>query len=161
MEFAGHEYWSGFSFPSPRDLPDPGIEPGSPALPADSLPSEPPGKPNLREIWPSFLHFFSCLSSFLDFCYIHVWPLNFVTQVTKALSFSKSFFLLYLAFIVSIIYGFKFPDLPSHVLNYYYPHFSFQILYFSALECLFSPFTHLNFTLHCVHVFIQTLQYLC
>ena len=32
-------------FPSPRDLPDPGIEPRSPALQADALPSEPPGKP--------------------------------------------------------------------------------------------------------------------
>ena len=41
------EYWSGLPFPSPGDLPDPGIEPGStpgsPALQADSLPSEPPG----------------------------------------------------------------------------------------------------------------------
>ena len=38
------EYWSGLSFPSPGDLPNPGIEPGSPALQADILPSEPPGK---------------------------------------------------------------------------------------------------------------------
>ena len=45
MEFSGQEYWSGLPFPSPGDLPDPGIEPGSPALQADSLPSEPPGKP--------------------------------------------------------------------------------------------------------------------
>ena len=37
------KYWSGFTFPSPWDLPDPGIEPGPPALQADSLPSEPPG----------------------------------------------------------------------------------------------------------------------
>ena len=36
-EFSRQEYWSGFSFPSPGDLPDPGIEPGSPALQADSL----------------------------------------------------------------------------------------------------------------------------
>ena len=36
----------GFPFPSPGDLPDPGIEPGSPALQEDALPSEPPGKPN-------------------------------------------------------------------------------------------------------------------
>ena len=39
------EYWSGQPIPSPGDLPDLGIEPGSPALPADSLPAEPPGKP--------------------------------------------------------------------------------------------------------------------
>ena len=41
MEFSRQEYWSGLPFPSPGDLPDPGIEPGSPALQADSLPSEP------------------------------------------------------------------------------------------------------------------------
>ena len=39
------EYWSGLPFPSPGDLPDPEIEPESPTLQADSLPSEPPGKP--------------------------------------------------------------------------------------------------------------------
>ena len=43
MEFSRQEYWSGLPFPSPGDLPDPGIEPGSPALQADALPSEPPG----------------------------------------------------------------------------------------------------------------------
>ena len=41
------EYWSGLPFPSPEHLPDPGIEPGSPALQADSSPSEPPGKPRV------------------------------------------------------------------------------------------------------------------
>ena len=41
MEFPRQEYWSGLSFPSPGDLLNPGIEPGSPALQADSLPSEP------------------------------------------------------------------------------------------------------------------------
>ena len=44
MGFSRQEYWSGLPFPSPGDLPDPGIEPGSPALQADTLPSEPPGK---------------------------------------------------------------------------------------------------------------------
>ena len=37
--------WSGLPFPSPGDLPEPGIKPGSPALQADSLPFEPPGNP--------------------------------------------------------------------------------------------------------------------
>ena len=37
MEFSKQEYWSGLSFPSPGDLPDPGIKPGSPTLQADSL----------------------------------------------------------------------------------------------------------------------------
>ena len=45
MEFSRQEYWSGLPFPSPGDLPKPGIKPGTPALPADSLMSEPPGKP--------------------------------------------------------------------------------------------------------------------
>ena len=42
--FSRQEYWSGLPFPSPGDPPDPGIEPGFPALEADALPSEPPGK---------------------------------------------------------------------------------------------------------------------
>ena len=50
------EYWSGLPFPSPGDLPDPGIEPGFPALEADSLTSEPPGKPT------------SCISCKLNPC---------------------------------------------------------------------------------------------
>ena len=45
MEFSRQEYCSGLPFPFPGDLPDPGIESGSPALQADSLQSEPPGKP--------------------------------------------------------------------------------------------------------------------
>ena len=48
MEFSRHEYyWSGLPCPSPGDLPDLGIKPRSPELEADSLLSEPPGKPNL------------------------------------------------------------------------------------------------------------------
>ena len=43
MEFSRQEYWSGLPFPSPGDLLNPGIEPGSPALRAGDLPSEPPG----------------------------------------------------------------------------------------------------------------------
>ena len=43
MGFSRQEYWSGLTFPSPGDLPDPGIEPRSPALQADSLPCKPPG----------------------------------------------------------------------------------------------------------------------
>ena len=46
IEFSRQEYWSGLLFPSPGSLPDPGIEPGSPALQADSLLPELPGKPH-------------------------------------------------------------------------------------------------------------------
>ena len=45
MEFSRQEYWSELPCPPPGELPDPGIEPRSPALQADSLPSETPGKP--------------------------------------------------------------------------------------------------------------------
>ena len=44
MGFSRQEYWSGLPFPSPEDLPDPGMDPGSSALYADALPSEPRGK---------------------------------------------------------------------------------------------------------------------
>ena len=44
MGFFRQEYWSGLLFPPPGDLSDPGIEPKSPALQVDSLPSEQPGK---------------------------------------------------------------------------------------------------------------------
>ena len=47
MEFSRQEYWNGLLFPFPGELPDPGIEPRSPALQVDSLPSESPGKPLL------------------------------------------------------------------------------------------------------------------
>ena len=45
MGFSMQEYWSGLSFSPPGDLPNPGIQLRSPALQADSLLSEPPGKP--------------------------------------------------------------------------------------------------------------------
>ena len=45
MEFSRQENWNGLTFPPPGDLPDPGIEPVSPALQADSLRPELPGKP--------------------------------------------------------------------------------------------------------------------
>ena len=49
LEFSQQESWSGLPFPSPGDLPEPEIEPGSTALQADSLPSEPPGKLTQRD----------------------------------------------------------------------------------------------------------------
>ena len=55
MEFSRQEYWSGWSFPSLRDLPSPGTEPGSAALQADSLPSE----PGIRLAYSYLLNLFS------------------------------------------------------------------------------------------------------
>ena len=56
MGFSRQECWSGFPFPSPGDLPDPGIEPGSPTLQADALPSEPPGKQYCNTFNKDFLN---------------------------------------------------------------------------------------------------------
>ena len=50
LRFSRQAYWSGLPFPTLGNLPDSGIEPGSPALQADSLPSEPPGKPYKVEV---------------------------------------------------------------------------------------------------------------
>ena len=50
LGFSGQEYWSGLPCPLPGDLPDPGTERRSPALQADSLPSEPPGKPSVGSL---------------------------------------------------------------------------------------------------------------
>ena len=55
MEFSRQEYWSGLPCPLQGDLPNPGIKPRSLALQADSLPSEPPGKPVLNVLNDCFL----------------------------------------------------------------------------------------------------------
>ena len=56
MVFPRQEYWSGLPFPSPGDLPDAGIQPTFPAFQADSLPSEPLGKPLKLGIEKSLLN---------------------------------------------------------------------------------------------------------
>ena len=58
MEFSRQEYWSGLPFPSPGDLPNPGIESRSPSLQADALPSEPQGKPDVTITRPQNVTFF-------------------------------------------------------------------------------------------------------
>ena len=62
MGFLRQEYWSGFPLPSLGHLPDPGIKPGSPALQADSLPLELPGKPIRRIYFPLYCHVLSVLT---------------------------------------------------------------------------------------------------
>ena len=61
MGFSRQEYWSGWPFPSPGDLPNPGIEPRSPTLQADALTSEPP-KVVINHS-PSFIGFSSALNT--------------------------------------------------------------------------------------------------
>ena len=72
MGFSRQEYWSGLPFLSPEDLPNPGIEPGSPALEADALPSEPPGTPYWplsAGQWRTDLHY--CVSAIIDRLWSH------------------------------------------------------------------------------------------
>ena len=57
MGFSRQEYWSGLPFPSSGDLPNPGTEPMSPALQANSLPTELLGKPKERKTLPIFFSF--------------------------------------------------------------------------------------------------------
>ena len=78
MEFSRQEYWSELPFPSPGDLPHPGIEPGSPVLQAGSLPFETPGKLNSFECYsqidcflPSICIGISFLLRFLMTGYVH------------------------------------------------------------------------------------------
>ena len=58
--------------PSPEDLPEPGIEPGCPALQADSLPSEPPGKPQIKLVYTLLLSY--TFMSFMFICLIYQLP---------------------------------------------------------------------------------------
>ena len=67
MGFSRQEYWSGLPFPSPGDLSNPGIEPGSPALEADTLTSEPPGKPKRGGV---FTKWFSSWVTSLSSCLV-------------------------------------------------------------------------------------------
>ena len=71
MGFSRQEYWSGLPFPSPGDLTDPGIEPRSPALQADSLLSEPPGKSSIYVLTNFFLHALPLASISLFSCWNH------------------------------------------------------------------------------------------
>ena len=68
MGFSRQEYRSGLPFPSPGDLPNTGIGPGSPALQADALPSEPPGKPSEEA---KVDQFYEDLEDFLELAHTH------------------------------------------------------------------------------------------
>ena len=71
MGFSRHEYWSGLPLPSPGDLLDPGIKPGSPSLQEDSLLSESPGKSGQRVQTTSYK-----ISKFWDVMYSMVIIVN-------------------------------------------------------------------------------------
>ena len=79
MGFSRQEYWSGLPFPSIGDLPDPGIEPGSPTLQVDALTSEPPGKPTLT-LFKGYL----LLTVFKGYLLQYFWA-SLVAQLVKNL----------------------------------------------------------------------------
>ena len=92
MEFSRQEYWGGLPFPSPGELSDPGIKPRSPTLQADSLPSEPPGKPDfflngrhfiseLNVLFLSYSWTWIGSSSTINFSKLIWWGSNSRTQV--------------------------------------------------------------------------------
>ena len=91
MEFSRQEYWSGWPVPSPGDLHNPGIKHGSFALQADSLPSEPPRKPN-HTVYPFIPQLCpECIihhvpSSILDFGNIKVIDVDTVPIILKLTS---------------------------------------------------------------------------
>ena len=97
MGFSRQEYWSGVPLPSPGDLPNPGTEPGSPALQTDALPSEPPGKPII---------FRACLIVH----YIDVTPCNLLTALLLLSIWALSSFLLSSTVLQGIFLGIKLLD---------------------------------------------------
>ena len=88
MRFSRQEYWSGLPFPSPGDLPNPGIEPRSPTLQADALPSEPPG--DMRELQYIFLSYVNKDLIFLGHFSCH-WMIAIDLPVQKNFFFPKGF----------------------------------------------------------------------
>ena len=94
MEFSRQEHWSGLPFPSPVDLSDPGIEPGSPGLQADSLPSELQEVPSAKQFWNTIallqLHELGSLNNQIicEVCFNHKYTCthSFKTSVASCLS---------------------------------------------------------------------------
>ena len=82
MEFSRLEYWSGYRFLSPWDLPNPGVEPRSPALQADSLPAEPQGK-NIKLVLVTCFIYSSVYKSIPIFQLISSLPYSLVTILKK------------------------------------------------------------------------------
>ena len=93
MEISRQEYWSGLPFPPPGDLPKLGIEPRSLTLQVDSLPSEPPGKPERQlagfifslNVQKSCTHTGITEEKFLDVVSVISWigAFTFLTDVAK------------------------------------------------------------------------------
>ena len=85
MGFSRQEYWSGLPFSSPRDLPDPGIKPSSPALQTDTLPSEPLGKlwVNIQYLFFSFWRTSPCVTLSGSICISAGGPVSFLLWLSS------------------------------------------------------------------------------
>ena len=99
MKFSRQEYWSGLPFPFPEDFPDPGVKPGSPALQADPLMSEPLEKPPLNRCFtvivplssPSGRHMLGVLQSFGGWGYgCYWWDVSYVREHSLELGIAIS-----------------------------------------------------------------------
>ena len=71
--FSRQEYWSRWPCPPPGDLPYPGIKPRSPALQADSLPSEPPGKPYISTFYKVCVYVYVYSRILSNSCFVSMW----------------------------------------------------------------------------------------
>ena len=131
MGFSRQEYGSGLPFPSPEDLPKPGIKPGSPTLKADSLLSEPQGKPMFPCYSLHVLSTYCVLSTFLGTGWSSEW-----TRQTKTLALPSA----YIPTPSSTLFPAVFQIFPNSVLggltssllsSSIQPWFSYSVLYFS------------------------------
>ena len=132
MGFSRQEYWSGLPFPSPEDLPNPGIKPRSPALQADALSSEAPGKPTWIAWSPPkqwTLVETACVLS--GFSHVQVFATSWTAAHQASLSFNTSRNLLKLRSVEFLMH----PTISSSVL-----HFSFCLQSFPASRSV--PVSH-------------------
>ena len=116
MEFSRQEYLSGLQarrpFPSPGDLPNPGIKPRSPALQADSLPAEPPGKPKNTGVGSLSLLQGICLTQELT------WGLLHCRRILYQLSYQESPFLAMIPSKISLFTYLAVPGLSCGILSF-------------------------------------------
>ena len=90
MEFSRPEYWSGQSFPSPGDLPNPGIEPRTPTLQVASLPAEPQGKPKNTGVGSLSLLQEIFLTQESNRSFLHCWQILYQLSYEGSTSASES-----------------------------------------------------------------------
>ena len=123
MKFSRPEYWSGWPFPSPGDLPNPEIEPRSPTLQMDFLPAEPEGKPKNTRVGSQFLLQQIFLSQELNQGLLHC------RQILYQLSYQGSFNKVTL----TLINNMKM----MHILYFkHIPNFSPEILYYEETRVI-------------------------